>query len=199
MTKKAVPSCHPYFKVSNRQAGTWTVPNLCHAYKWPAGLAGRGVIGIVELGGGWVEADMTAFFKSIHQPVPKITDISVGGVNNTKHKPKNDADIEVALDIQVAAAAYYVATGQPADIRMYWANDIAPGVQAATADKCDVISISWGADEAVWGHAALQQRKTRPRRRRRREPSCSAPRAITIRATAAPPRPTSMRPRPART
>jgi kumamolisin len=85
-----------------------------------------------------------------------VTDASVGGVTNSPGKDL-DSDTEVALDIQVAAAAYYVATKRPATIRVYWANDIAPGVQAATADGCDVCSISWGSDEATWGKAAAQQ------------------------------------------
>lgn len=147
----------PYFKPAKRQSGAWTVPNLCKAYNWPANLNGGGVIAIVELGGGWVQSDMEAYFKSIGQPVPQITDVSVNGVNNTKQSPKNDADTEVALDIQVAGAAYYLATGKPAVIKVYWADDIAPGVEKATADGCDVCSISWGADEATWGATAAQQ------------------------------------------
>ncbi len=49
---------------------TWTLPDLCAAYKWPTGLPGGGVIAIVELGGGWVQSDMDAFFQSIGQPSP---------------------------------------------------------------------------------------------------------------------------------
>jgi len=138
------------------RTGPWEVPALCAAYDWPAGLSGGGVIAIVELGGGWVQSDLDMFFKRINQPSVTPKDVSVGGVTNS---PGNDvdSDTEVALDIQVAAAAYYVATGQPAVIRMYWANDIAPGVQAALADGCDVCSISWGSDEANWGTTAAQQ------------------------------------------
>ncbi len=62
----------------------------------------------------------------------------------------------MALDIEVAAAAYYVATGEPATLRVYWAQNIAAAVRAATADGCDVCSISWGADEANWGAQAAQ-------------------------------------------
>ncbi len=58
-------------------AGPWTLPNLCAAYNWPTNLAGGGVIAIVELGGGWVQSDMTAFFQSIGQQPPQITDVSV--------------------------------------------------------------------------------------------------------------------------
>lgn len=153
---------HPYFKKSLRPssehmraraagAGPWSVPDLCAAYQWPTGLAGGGVIAIVELGGGWTIGDMQTYFASIHQPVPVVTDVSVDGTQNA---PGNDADGEVALDIQVAAAAYFAATGKPATIRVYWAQDIAIAVRAAAKDGCDVCSISWGADEANWGKPA---------------------------------------------
>jgi len=81
--------CKPYFKLRSQthlapllaaQAAapvTWTVPGLCAAYNWPTGLAGGGVIAIVELGGGWVQSDMDGFFQSINQPSPSITDVSV--------------------------------------------------------------------------------------------------------------------------
>jgi len=158
------PNVRPYFKMgptgpaarAARDGGPWNVPDLCHAYNWPTGLAGGGVIAIVELGGGWVQSDMDQFFHGINQPVPNITDVSVDGTQNTPDPGPNSADGEVALDIEVAAAAYYVATGKPATIRMYWAQDIASAVRAATADGCDVCSISWGADEANWGPQAGQ-------------------------------------------
>jgi len=161
--------CHPYFKLRRLtphiQIGLlapapWSVPNLCSAYKWPTGLAGGGVIAIVELGGGWVQSDMDAYFKSINQPVPNITDVSVDGTQNSPNKAtgsNSDADVEVALDIQVSAAAYYAATGKAATIRMYWAQDIAPAVQKAAQDGCDVCSISWGADENSWGTQAANE------------------------------------------
>jgi kumamolisin len=133
------------------------VPDLCQAYNWPTGLAGGGVIAIVELGGGWVQSDMDQFFGGINQPVPNITDVSVDGTQNSPNQhlgDPNDPDGEVALDIEVAGAAYYAATGKAATIRVYWAQDIAAAVRAATRDGCDVCSISWGADEAKWGAQA---------------------------------------------
>ncbi len=133
--------------------GPWNVPALCAAYDWPTGLAGGGVIAIVELGGGWNQADVAQFCSSNNVPVPTITDVSVDGTTNS---PGSDADGEVALDIQVAAAAYSEATSQAANIRMYWAQDIAAAVRAAVKDGCDVCSISWGADESTWGAQAAQ-------------------------------------------
>jgi len=159
--------CTPYWQPrtirpaqsGNANAASWTVPELCKAYAWPTNLAGGGVIAIVELGGGWVQSDMDAFFNSVGQPMPQITDVSVEGAQNKPNQlvppGQIDPDVEVALDIQIAAASYYVATGKPATIRVYWAAGANPGaitsaIQAATRDGCDVCSISWGSDEANW-------------------------------------------------
>jgi kumamolisin len=129
----------------------WTLPALCGAYDWPTGLAGGGVIAIVELGGGWIASDVTAFFAGVGLPAPTITDISVDKTTNSFTGDPNGADGEVALDLQVAGAAYAIATGQPAQIRVYWSQDIASAVARAAQDGCDICSISWGADEAAWG------------------------------------------------
>jgi kumamolisin len=161
----------PYFKLRRKAnvahaavdptAVPWTVPALCAAYSWPTGQTGAGVIAIVELEGGWAQSDMDAFFASIGQPLPQITDVSVDGTKNTPNQfvgQENDPDIEVALDIQIAAASYFVATGKPASIRVYWSNqDIPSAVQMAANDGGDVCSISWGSDEANWGNAAAGQ------------------------------------------
>lgn len=154
--------CKPYIKVRDNGAPAanapgvvpWSVPDLCAAYDWPTGLAGGGVIAIVELLGGWVMADMNAYFQSIGQPVPQITEISVDGVQNKPNQhigADDDPDYEVAMDIQVAGASYFAATGKPAVIRVYWTDDIPAAVRKATSDGCDVCSISWGSDEATWG------------------------------------------------
>ncbi len=66
--------------------------------------------------------------------MPQITDVSVDGTQNSPNQSvgsASDPDYEVALDIQVSAAAYYAATGKPATIRMYWSQDIASAVQKA--------------------------------------------------------------------
>jgi len=156
----------PYFKRPTQgvfaQAAAapmkWTVGDLCRAYDWPSNLGGGGVIAIVELGGGYVPSDIAAFFAANGQPVPAITDVPVnGGVNapNQHIGDPRDPDIEVAMDIEIAGAAYFAATGKPATIRVYWAPGDQPGslaaaIRTATADGCDVCSISWGSDEDNW-------------------------------------------------
>jgi hypothetical protein len=96
---------HPYIKwprATVPKVSSWAVSDLCKAYDWPTGAPGGGVIAIIELGGGWTQADVTQFFTNAKLPPPHITDVSVDGTKNSKCDPKNDADGEVALDIQVA-------------------------------------------------------------------------------------------------
>jgi hypothetical protein len=97
---------HPYIKrprAAVPRQNSWAVPNLCKAYNWPTNAPGGGVIAIIELGGGWAQADITQFFANANLPVPNITDVSVDSTTNSQCKPQNDADGKVALDIQVAA------------------------------------------------------------------------------------------------
>lgn len=173
MTSSPTVRCKPYFKLRSQMRGAavtppraaapepaWSVPDLCAAYNWPAAQPGGTVIAIVELGGGWVQSDIDAYFQSLGQPSPSITDVSVDGTTNSPNQgagSSNDADIEVALDIEVAAAAYYAATGNAATIRVYWSQNMDTAVSKAAEDGCDVCSISWGADEALWGTEAADE------------------------------------------
>jgi kumamolisin len=139
---------HPTAKAAD--GTTWSVPALCAAYGWPKDAAGTGVIGIVELGGGYGMPEIEAYFKALGQPAPSVTFVSVDGTKN-ENATGGDADIEVALDIEVAGASFFLATGRPATIRVYFSQDIDTAVAAAAKDGCAVCSISWGADETSWG------------------------------------------------
>lgn len=147
---------HPYVKFRSKPTTEqpWAVADLCKAYQWPQGLKGRGVIAIVELGGGWDPSDLDQFFKSAGLPPPHVADVSVDGTQNSHRQPPSGDDAEVALDLEIAAASYAIATGLPATLRVYWSRDITSALQAAAQDGCDVCSISWGADEASWGAPA---------------------------------------------
>src|SRR5260370_19629709 len=86
------PNVKPYFKLRKaplgaptvrgaaaaRRAvtgGPWNVPDVCAAYNWPTGLAGGGVIAIVELGGGWVQSGMGQVFGVYGATGPHISDV----------------------------------------------------------------------------------------------------------------------------
>jgi kumamolisin len=136
----------------------WKVLDLCAAYSFPTGLAGGGTIGILELGGGYQQSDLDKFASDNGLPPIAVTDVPVNGGQNS---PGGKADGEVLLDIQVAAAAYFYCTGSVPAIRMYFAGNDASSFAAvinqAVSDGCDVLSISWGADEAAWDADVAQQ------------------------------------------
>jgi kumamolisin len=159
------PQAQPHFRVRKRRAKTaaavaptsYTPPQIAHAYKWPAKASGAGqTIGIIELGGGYSQRDLTTYFKALGRPAPAITTVSVDGGKNAPSKT-GGSDGEVMLDIEVAAA---VAPG--AKIVMYFTPNtdqgftdaIATAVHDAT-NKPSVISISWGGPEATWTKQAM--------------------------------------------
>lgn len=165
----ARPQAKPHFRIYRPQNGTphadpaasaqaFTPPQIAQLYNFPTGVDGTGqTIAIVELGGGYNDSDLTAYFQNLGIKAPKVTAVSVDGVNNSPGDP-NGADGEVALDIEVAGA---IAPG--AHIVVYFAPNTDQGFQdaltTATHDqtnKPNVISISWGASESSWSTQTMQ-------------------------------------------
>jgi kumamolisin len=131
---------------------SYTPVQVGQLYQFPQGATAAGqTIGIIELGGGFKTADITAYFKTLGQKAPKIVVVSVDKAKNSPTNA-NSADGEVLLDIEVAAA---VAPG--AKIVVYFTPNTDQGFVDAistavhdTVNKPSVISISWGAPEAAW-------------------------------------------------
>jgi kumamolisin len=136
---------------------SYTPVQVAQLYQFPKGATAAGqTIGIIELGGGYRAADLTAYFKSLGQKAPKVTAVSV---DNGKNSPSNanGADGEVMLDIEVSAA---VAPG--ANIVVYFAPNTDQGFIDAvasavhdTTNNPSVISISWGGPESSWTTQAM--------------------------------------------
>jgi len=139
-------------------AGTsYTPVQVGQLYQFPKGATAAGqTIGIIELGGGYRAADLTAYFKGLSQKAPKVTAVSVDKGKNSPGNA-NGADGEVMLDIEVSAA---VAPG--AKIVVYFAPNTDQGFIDAvsnavhdTTHKPSVISISWGGPESSWTKQAM--------------------------------------------
>jgi kumamolisin len=136
---------------------SYTPPQIAALYQFPpkASAAGQ-TIGIIELGGGYRTADITAYFKSLGMKAPKVSAVLVDGGKNAPTNA-NSADGEVMLDIEVAAA---VAPG--ANIVVYFTPNTDQGFIDAiatavhdTKNKPSVISISWGGPESSWTAQSL--------------------------------------------
>ena len=136
---------------------SYTPVQVAQLYGFPAKGSAQGqTIGIIELGGGFVPADIQAYFSGLGLTVPNVVAVPVDGGTNTPDGP-NGADGEVMLDIEVCAA---VAPG--ARIAVYFAPNtdqgftdaISTAVHDAT-NKPSVISISWGGPESSWTAQAM--------------------------------------------
>ena len=150
-------TCQPFFhrrRLGRRDAsGTFLPHQVAAAYDFPkiphAGPAP--VIAIIELGGGYYPADLMLSFLAMGLPPPMVAEVSIDGAHNN---PGDDADGEVALDMQIAAAGYTYSTGQPAHLLMIWCQNttasFAKGIAAARAAGAAVLSISWGGPEDQW-------------------------------------------------
>jgi len=156
------PQAQPHFRVFQSAAGaaapsSYTPPQVAEAYNFPSNSSGAGqTIGIIELGGGYRQTDLTAYFKTLKLAAPAITAVSVNGGKN-KPSNANSSDGEVMLDIEVAGS---VAAG--AKIAVYFTPNTDQGFIDAittavhdTANKPSVISISWGGPESSWTQQSM--------------------------------------------
>ncbi len=164
------PQAQPHFRIAkpsspdaiirpNAAASntSYTPVEVGQLYQFPAGATATGqTIGIIELGGGYRTADLTAYFKTLGQTAPTVTAVSIDGGKNSP-STASGADGEVMLDIEVAAS---IAVG--AKIVVYFAPntdqgfiDAIAGAVHDTTNKPSVISISWGGPESSWTRQSL--------------------------------------------
>lgn len=171
------PQAQPHFRVAGEQGAaitrmaqgrgfarphassgiSYTPVQVGQLYGFPTNAtAADQTIALIELGGGFRQADISAYFKSLGQKTPKVVAVSVSGGKNTPGDA-NGADGEVMLDIEVAAA---VAPGSR--IVVYFAPNTDQGFVDAIASavhdttyKPGIISISWGAAEVNWTAQAM--------------------------------------------
>jgi kumamolisin len=140
-----------------RAAHSFDATELAALYDFPAGSASGQWIAIVELGGGFKQADLDQYFQRIGRATPEVVAISVDGATNSPVGDPGSADGEVLLDIEVAAAV-----APDASIAVYFAPNSAKGftdaVTTAAHDRTrnpGVVSISWGARENAWTGQAM--------------------------------------------
>jgi kumamolisin len=133
--------------------GGFSVVELARIYDFPTQLDGQGqTIGLIELGGGYRDSDLTTYFARTKQPKPPVTWVSVDGAKNAPTGDVNGADAEVTFNIEVVGAV-----APRAHIVVYFAPNTNSGfldaIRQAIADTQDhpsVLSLSWGSPESTW-------------------------------------------------
>ena len=133
-------------------AVSYTPVQVGEVYDFPANTDGSGrTIAIIELGGGFDQADLDAYFAELGLAVPSVKAVGVDGATNVPGGDPNGADGEVLLDVEVIGAL-----APSADVLVYFAPNTDAGfvdavTKAAHAEPTpDAISISWGGSEDSW-------------------------------------------------
>jgi len=157
------PQARPHFRrldvVAPAAAGStsYTPSQVGQLYGFPQGATATGqTIGIIELGGGFQQTDITTYFQQLQLPAPQTVAVLIDGGINSPGDP-NGADGEVMLDIEVTAA---VAPG--VKLAVYFAPNTDQGFIDAiasavhdTTNKPGILSISWGGPESTWTGQAV--------------------------------------------
>jgi kumamolisin len=150
----AGPNAHP----TEARPGASKVPEIAVAYHFPNGLDGTGqTLGLIELGGGYRDVDLDAYFAELHIPRPKVVAVSVDHGRNQPTGDPRGPDGNVVPDIEIAGAL-----APAANIVVYFAPNNAAGltdaIEAATRDKTNkpsVILVNWGIPELFWSQEPL--------------------------------------------
>lgn len=137
---------------------TYTPTQLGQVYSIPPGDGSGQCIALIELGGGYSDADLQAYFQQLGVKAPQVSSVSVDGATNSPTGDPNSADGEVELDIEIAGG---IAPG--ARIVVYFAPNTDQGFIDAitnaihdTTNKPTLMSISWGGPESSWTAQAVQ-------------------------------------------
>jgi kumamolisin len=158
------PQMNPHFRrlvsapASASSAGLGFDPTeVARLYSFPGDSTGAGqTIAMVEFGGGYHSAEVSAYFTSLGITPPRIVSVGVDGGRNQPIGDSNSNDGEVVLDIEVAGA---VAPG--ANLAVYFAPNSDRGFIDAIGtaihddvNRPSVLSISWGQAEIHWSQQA---------------------------------------------
>ncbi|CAN7602803.1 S53 family peptidase [Caballeronia sp. LjRoot34] len=143
----------PPFKTARSESSTSYTPlDLARLYDFPSGDGSGQCVGIIELGGGYSESDLSAYFSQLGVAQPTVVAVGVDQAKNAPTGNPNGPDGEVALDIEIVGA---IVPG--ARIAVYFtANSDAGFIDAVNraihddTNKPSVISISWGGPETNW-------------------------------------------------
>lgn len=150
----AFRSYHKFSRFRHMTVGGYSPLQLAAFYGFPPTTTGAGKnVAVIELGGGYVQADLDTYFKSLGLVVKPVVFHSLDSALNSPGDP-NGADGEVMLDLCVIGG---MAPG--AQLHCYMAPNTDQGfvdaINKAISDKMDAISISWGAPEDQWSATTL--------------------------------------------
>jgi kumamolisin len=158
------PQAKPHFRVRSEDnkkhraaAVSYTPTQVAALYGFPAGAGAGQCVALIELGGGFVKADLDTYFSGLGVGSPTVIAVSVDQAQNSPTGSADGPDGEVMLDIEVVGAI-----APQAKIAAYFGPNTDAGFLDAittaihdTTNKPSVISISWGGPESTWTSQAM--------------------------------------------
>jgi kumamolisin len=161
------PQAKPHFRIRPAAGSThrrraaapvsYTPPQVANLYAYPPGAGAGQCVGLIELGGGFRAADLTAYFSGLDIAAPTVTAVSVDHAANSPTGSADGPDGEVMLDIEVVGSI-----APDARIAVYFAPNTDAGFLDAvtsaihdTSNAPSVLSISWGGPESTWTAQAM--------------------------------------------
>jgi len=131
---------------------SYTPREVAGLYSFPPADGHGQSIGVIALGGGYLESDLRTFFRQSHLPKPRFTSVSVSGARNSPRGTSAAFDGEVTGDIETIGALV-----PRSRIAVYFAPNSDAGFLNAVAtavhdprQEISVLSISWGEAEVHW-------------------------------------------------
>jgi hypothetical protein len=144
---------------SEGKTESFSPPQLAQLYDFAPEFDGTGqTIAFIELGGGYLPADLKAYFARLKLPVPKVSWVPVDRGKNSPSADPFSADGQVTMNIEVAGA-----TAPGAKIILYFAPNTNTGFLDAISravhdvqNKPSIISITWGGPESNFSAEARE-------------------------------------------
>jgi kumamolisin len=141
-----------------RRPVSYTPPEVAELYAFPPGVDGRGQrVGVIALGGGYLDSDLRTFFRALKVGRPHFTAVSVCGARNAPRGSTAGFDGEVTGDIETIGALV-----PGARISVFFAPNTTRGfmeaISTAVHDRTQnisVLSISWGQAEVHWARRTI--------------------------------------------
>lgn len=155
--QRAAADTYHSFRPHASESVSYTPPQVAQLYNFPASTGNGQAIGLIELGGGFNNSDLSSYWQQLGLSKVSVTAIPVGNAQNSPTGDPDGPDGEVVLDIEVAGGV-----APDAKIAVYFADNtdqgFLDGITAAIHDtvrKTSVISISWGSAENEWTVQAM--------------------------------------------
>lgn len=154
---RMISPIRPPIRAAQAPGESFTPLQIAQIYDFPPGDGKGECIALIEMGGGYSNADLQDYFSMLGVPMPTVEAVPVDGAENAPTGDPNGPDGEVTLDVEIAGALAPAAL-----IAVYFSPNseagFVDGVSAALHDstrKPSVISISWGAPESAWSQQTL--------------------------------------------